>query len=432
LSCNLEECSRRNKTGNWNIFEMHEEGKEKEELLLFGGCYSAKDWKFETKRKIYEYRIAGEERVDLHVEFKEKGVSFVQSVMNSVNVLVGIGILSFPFAFKNAGWIGGTGILMFTLISTCYTSRIIGKCFKLYGDLDLQSFSDLGRKAFGKRMEWFIGFVFFVELFLACAAYIILCGDNLHKLFPETLGRRYWMILVAAVVMPSTWLRNLAVLSFFSAFGILASVFLLFAVIYSGITNNSAPGSLIQPANTSLVEWNSLPIAFGLIMVNVLVHMDMALNFSLKSGFSGHAVLPNIYLSMDQKSRYNSMINLTYVIAFMLYAAISVIGYLMYGENTLQEISLNLEPGIVSSIATAMTIINPISKFALTITPSKISSFIIYAFLTDWLVCLNTEKALENRFHFGGRQNVKTLIGIIVRSLMTGLTLLAALYVKAF
>jgi vesicular inhibitory amino acid transporter len=248
---------------------MHENENE----ALFSGYYDSENWSGESKRKIYQYHIAGEERVDLHVEFKEKGVSFIQSVMNSTNVLVGIGILSFPFAFKNSGWIGGSTILLFTLISTCYTSKIIGKCFRLYGDLDLQSFSDLGRKAFGIRMEWFIGFVLFVELFLACSAYIILCADNLEKLFPGILDRRIWMIITTVIIMPTTWLRNLSTLSYFSAFGIIASIFLLFSVIFSGISNRSSPGSLVDPVNTKIIEWNSLPISFGLIMVNDILKL---------------------------------------------------------------------------------------------------------------------------------------------------------------
>jgi vesicular inhibitory amino acid transporter len=194
------------------------------------------------------------------------GSTFIQSVINTTNVLVGIGILGFPFAFKNAGWIGGFALLFLTICSTNYTSKLLGRCLGMYFP-KLQSFSDIGREAFGPKMEWFIGFVFFVELFLACAAYLIICGDNLEKLIPQYFNAKEWMLITAILVLPTTWLKNLAMISYVSAFGLIASIFLLITILLSGLTTPSGPGSLLHPEETILFDLHSFPIALGLIMV---------------------------------------------------------------------------------------------------------------------------------------------------------------------
>jgi vesicular inhibitory amino acid transporter len=209
-----------------------------------------------------------------HLEIREKGSNFIQSVINTTNVLVGIGILGFPFAFKNAGWVGGSVLLLMTILATNYTSKLLGRCLGMYFP-KLNSFSDIGREAFGKKMEYFIGFIFFVELLLACSAYLIICGDNMEKLLPTYFGAKEWMLFTALVVLPSTWLKNLTMLSYVSAFGLIASVFLLFTIIYSGFTTSESPGSLLHPEKTILFDSNDFPVALGLIMVNTSKHKSI-------------------------------------------------------------------------------------------------------------------------------------------------------------
>eukprot|EP00475_Leptophrys_vorax_P003183 TRINITY_DN1184_c0_g1_i1.p1 TRINITY_DN1184_c0_g1~~TRINITY_DN1184_c0_g1_i1.p1 ORF type:complete len:588 (-),score=146.50 TRINITY_DN1184_c0_g1_i1:457-2220(-) len=344
--------------------------------------------------------VVGDEydlNADTHVVMK-KGSSFVQTVFNTTNVIVGIGILGFPFAFKNAGWIGGTFLICFIMAATCYTAQLLGRCLGLRYP-KLQSFSDIGREAFGIKMEYFIGFIFFVELFLACSAYIVLCGDNLEKLFPDKLTKEQWMIFVTAVILPSTWLTDLAMLSYLSVFGIFASTFLLVVVAVTGLQTPSAPGSLLHPAPTVSFQLNSAPIALGLIM----------------SGFAGHAVLPNIYHSMNKKEEYFSMVNWAYSIAFFLYVSMSVIGYMMFGDGVLQEITLNLQPGILCHAAVMMTIVNPITKYALTLNP----------------IAINVESTIlmcQRRY----TDECSSFNKILIRTAMTGLTLLTALYLPFF
>lgn len=60
------------------------------------------------------------------------------------------------------------------------------------------------------------------------------------------------------------------------------------------------------------------------------------------SGFAGHAVFPSIYRDMENPKKYNHMVNITYIITAVIYSLMAIIGYLMFGQETLQEVKQNI------------------------------------------------------------------------------------------
>jgi hypothetical protein len=53
------------------------------------------------------------------------GSTFGQTLFNSINCLIGVGILAEPLAFAYAGWLGGTLILLFCGLVTNYTYVVL-------------------------------------------------------------------------------------------------------------------------------------------------------------------------------------------------------------------------------------------------------------------------------------------------------------------
>jgi amino acid permease len=131
---------------------------------------------------------------------------------------------------------------------------------------------------------------------------------------------------------------------------------------------------------------------------------------------------------MAKREDYFSMINYAYSIAFVLYVSMSIAGYVMFGNGVLQEITLNLKPGLVSHAAVMMTIINPITKYALTLNPSMFNLLSNPLFISI-LVAVNVESTIlicQNRY----ADECSTFNKILIRTAMTGMTLLTALYVS--
>ncbi|CAK9179451.1 unnamed protein product [Ilex paraguariensis] len=90
--------------------------------------------------------IAYSSRFSLSESPPAQQCSYAQSILNTINVLCGIGILSTPYALKEGGWLSLL-ILFFLGIITCYTGILLKKC--LESSPGLQTYPDIGQAAFG-------------------------------------------------------------------------------------------------------------------------------------------------------------------------------------------------------------------------------------------------------------------------------------------
>ncbi|EOD44197.1 Amino acid transporter transmembrane [Neofusicoccum parvum] len=131
-----------------------------------------------------------------------------QTIFNSVNVLIGIGLLSLPLAIKYSGWVIGILFFVFAAITTQYTAKLLAKCLDV--DNSLITFADLAYVSFGHRARVAVSILFTLELL---ASFVI-------------------MVFVDGAVKPHQ------------------------------------PGSLQEPARTYLFpeRWTTIPLSLGLLM----------------------------------------------------------------------------------------------------------------------------------------------------------------------
>ncbi|KAK6140260.1 hypothetical protein DH2020_026058 [Rehmannia glutinosa] len=259
--------------------------------------------------------------------------SYTQSVLNAVNALCGIGILSTPYALKEGGWFSILLLFIFGII-TCYTGILLKRC--LESAPQLQTYPDIGQAAFG------------------------LSGriDNLSATFPnaqmDVAGSHLDSYQICAitstlVILPTVWLRNLSLLSYVSVGGVVTLVLVVLCLLWVGVTSDVG----FHPSGKAL-DFTNLPITIGI--------------YSFCYG--SHSVFPNIYSSMKEPSRFPSVLVISFVTAGLLYAGIAVCGFLMFGESTNPQFTLNLPTNLVASDIAAWSVVAaPVTKFGLTITP---------------------------------------------------------------
>jgi len=315
---------------------------------------------------------------------------------NSVNILLGVGLLSVPYALARGGW-AGLGVLFLLGGVTNYTGKALVRCQDLgtlevrdgealpesfrSGDEDeedwlrvndaseslsgasrpvarrrqLSSYEDIGEAAFGRAGRAFITAVLYTELVGTCALFFILEGDHLALLFSGSGRDSAWFQAASACVMvPTLWLADLGALSYVGALGAAASVSLAGVVGYE-LWMGTRGFTALPPglADTSVLHASTLPVSFGL----------------LAFVFAGHAVFPAIYASMETPEEYEPMLDATYAIVFATCLVIGGAGYALYGDAVRDEVTLNLPNGALSTLALALITINPLSKFALTMDP---------------------------------------------------------------
>lgn len=141
-----------------------------------------------------------------------------QTIFNSVNVLIGIGLLSLPLAMKYAGWVLGLAFLIFSAVTTSYTAKILAKCLDV--DRSLITYADLAYISFGQQARLVTSFLFCLELLGACVALVVLFADSLYALIPG-LSILQWKIVCGVVLVPLNFLP-LRFLSVTSILGIIS------------------------------------------------------------------------------------------------------------------------------------------------------------------------------------------------------------------
>ena len=204
-----------------------------------------------------------------------------QTVFNSVNVLIGVGLLSLPLGLKYSGWLIGMLFLSFAAITTRYTAGILAKC--LDKDTSMIGFADIAWTAFGTKGSLGTGFLFTIELLAACVALVVLFADSLDALIPGW-GVVSWKIFGGIVLIPLSFVP-LRFLSFTSVLGIVACLgsesisgriytdadwgTVVTLIFVDGILKPHFPGSLRSPAPMAGLlpqRWSTVPLSFGLLM----------------------------------------------------------------------------------------------------------------------------------------------------------------------
>ncbi|EOY01925.1 Transmembrane amino acid transporter family protein, putative [Theobroma cacao] len=231
-----------------------------------------------------------------------RGTSFLKTCFNGLNALTGVGILSIPYALSQGGWLS---LLLFFLVAVLcwYTGLLLRRCMDL--NPLIKTYPDI------------------VE-------FLILEGDNLHKLFPnmgfkvaglKIGGKQAFVLLISLVILPTTWLKSLGMLAYVSAGGVLASFLLVVCIFWIGAVD----GVGFHKSNV-LLNWRGMPTAIGMF------------NFC----YCGHPVFPTLCSSMRDRNRFSKVLLVCFVTSTINYGSMAVLGYLMYGEHLKSQGTLNL------------------------------------------------------------------------------------------
>ncbi|AET41554.1 Avt1p Ecym_8272 [Eremothecium cymbalariae DBVPG len=279
-----------------------------------------------------------------------------QTIFNSVNVLIGIGLLALPLGLRYAGWILGLLMLSIFAFSTFCSAELLSRCID--ADPTMISFGDLAYAAFGSNGRALISLLFTLDLLGCGVSLVILFGDSLNALFPMYSVTFYKMVafflITPQVFMPLNLLSN------FSLLGIVATISTVLTIFFCGIFKTTSPGSLWHPAPSQL--W---PMSF----------LEFCLSIGLLSAcWGGHAVFPNLKADMRHPQKFHSCLKTTYSITASTDMGIAVVGFLMFGNAIKDEItrSVMLTKGYPQAIYVLISVlmaIIPIAKTPLNARP---------------------------------------------------------------
>lgn len=253
-----------------------------------------------------------------------------QVVFNLANIIMGVGVLSIPYALRQSGYFALVLIAVVISITT-KTAKWIGSAMELASDsteaaLLPRAFWDFGflaEVAFGPRAAVTINVVTVLEIWLALVAFMVMNGGN------------------AAIVMPSV--SNLVTIPVFGFLGTVGcfvphsvfaylSLFSSFAMIvaaFSMVISTSIMGEWAEPSgNAALFRPENIPRSIGIILFC----------------FAGHPCFPSVLVNMENEKKWGFCVDLSFLIAFAYYTAFGFLGYVVFGPLT--------SPSLVTNIAT--------------------------------------------------------------------------------
>ncbi|CAB9518380.1 acid transporter AVT1F [Seminavis robusta] len=400
------------------------------------------------------------------ISLEEKS-TFSQAVFNMANILMGVGLLGLPFSLKSAGWGGGIFCVLILGLITWRTSIIIGR--ELNGDPrpasyfddspfktplppgssaaarmlpPIKSFPDIARASFGEAGCVFLSVVLYFELFSCLCIFLISIGDHLHTMFPVWSTNQHMVVVAAVTILPTVVLRTPRLLSYLSAIGTFSTIAVVLTVviaaIFEGDISAEAAARSLQEATTTTNEHKSMhhvwdnsgmPIAMGLVAYC----------------FSGHAIVPSIYTSMQKPQEFERMIDLTFMIVLCACLAVGASGYYMFGDAVLDQVTLSLEQNssavLVMKILTWLIILTSFSKYILTMYPLALgmeeicapylSSHLFVRFASSTIKFILTVLALVVAIYVPSFSFVCALVGMIC-TMSVSVIFPAAAHLKMF
>lgn len=278
--------------------------------------------------------------------------TFLQAVLNVMNILMGVGIMTIPYALGKSGWMG-LGVLVFLGLVTNYSGKALVEAHqvvKAQTGKAVVGYEDIAEAGLGKAGRAIVSAMVYVELFGTCTLLFILQGDNLLNLLGTEVfaTKKLAMITAAAAMIPTVWLPNVTALSYLGFLGVFATAAVVGTVIYTFLSGNFVAG-----AATALVHPTTLPLTFGV----------------LAFVYAGHGVFPAIQASMKEPQLFSKALNTAYLFVGGFCAIIGGLGYYMYGSNAADVIIFSLPPGLLALLCSCLVMINPIAKYALTLEP---------------------------------------------------------------
>ncbi|XVE53234.1 hypothetical protein DITRI_Ditri02bG0187600 [Diplodiscus trichospermus] len=329
-----------------------------------------------------------------------RGTGFLRTCFNGLNALSGVGILSIPYAVAQGGWL--SLLLLFQVAILCwYTGLLLRRCMDAHPLI--KTYPDIGEYAFGYKGRAIVSVFMYVELYLVAVEFLILEGDNLDKLFPNTGfkvarlkigGRQAFVLLTSLVVLPTTWLKSLGMLAYVSAGGVLASLVLVVCIFCVGAVDRVG-----FHESGVLLNWEGMPTAISMFAFC----------------YCGHSVFPTICSSMKDRSQFSKVLLVCFITSTINYGSMAVLGYLMYGEHLKSQVTLNLPIKMISTkIAIYTTLINPLTKYAIITAPIA--------------------AAIEEKSLFRNSRSLSILIrtAIVISTVIVALTIPFFGYVMAF
>jgi len=283
---------------------------------------------------------------------------FVFAVFNTANAALGTGVLGFPYAYRQSGWMLGLLITIGSALLLGYCMTIILRCARKYDGASYQEmvFQMYGGRA-GQSLIWMIVFI----NFMCGTAYLLVInsqisfflGSNDHHFYTSYV---FIMVIASVLAFPFSQYRSIDSLGSTSMIGVIAVLFFVVVIIAHGINDEKVGDSVMFSFQPRAVQ--TIPIVFFAIFCHITV-------------VPATSQLVEYWPSKTSpgKTRFKSLVSVcifVMALCFLLYGPTGVSGYLLFGTQTKQNVLENFGQGIDIAISRVCMIVTTFASLPVT------------------------------------------------------------------
>lgn len=243
--------------------------------------------------------------------------------MNMANSILGAGIVSQPFAIKQAGVVGAFIIYILLGFITDWTLRLIVKNLVISGT---STYQDSVQRAMGKKGKLLIMLANGLFAFGGCVAFCIIIGDSiphvLRTLFPSNYIERNWVIICTTIFisLPLSLYKNIEALERASGLALISMAIIVLTVVIRGPL---LPQSIKSQITLFHPKWWLRTTIFQSISI---------ISFALVC----HHNTSFIYFSLRNKSiaKFNKLTHLSCIISVIICMTMGYCGFHVFKDKT--------------------------------------------------------------------------------------------------
>ncbi|EXJ72076.1 uncharacterized protein A1O5_04579 [Cladophialophora psammophila CBS 110553] len=295
--------------------------------------------------------------------------SWISSVVNLLNTIVGAGVLAMPLAMSHMGVVLGTIVILWAGATSGFGLYLQTRC-AAYLERGSSSFFALSQITYPNAAVIFDAAIA-IKCFGVGVSYLIIIGDLMPSVVrgfarEEDLGqfmfdRHFWVTAFMLVVIPFSFLRRLDSLKYTSVIALISIGYLVILVVYHFAAHDTLPDGRYQ-TQLRIFKWaGPIPAlsSFPVIVFAYTCHQNM---FSILNEISDNSHF-----------RTSAVVFASNGTAASIYILVAITGYLSFGNEIGGNIVAQYAPSVSTTIGQAMIVVLVMFSYPLQVHPCRAS-----------------------------------------------------------